>query len=315
MPSSAGPEPPLVAVVVLAWNGWEDTRACLASLRAATYERRLVILVDNGSSDDTAARARAEFPEVEVLETGDNLGFSAGNNRGIARALEAGADYVMLLNNDTTAEPGFVEPLLEAFEREAQLGFASPTILYADEPRVWFGGGEIDWRTGWAYHAPSQAEPPAGGLRRTPFVTGCCLIARRETWEQVGLLDPRFFLFWEDTEWSVRAGRAGHAGAVVAGSRIRHKVSASFHRGMTGLGTFYFVRNGLLFIREHAPRPLVTSLRFLLLWAVRPSLREARRWEPGWWRYALLRTSGVLAHLCRSYGPAPAYARRLAAQR
>lgn len=295
-----------MAVVVLNWNGWEDTRECLESLLQATYPRLLVLLVDNGSTDGSVMEVRKAYPQVEVVENGANLGFAAGNNRGIERALAGGADHVMLLNNDTVVEPGFLEPLLDAVERTDGAGFASPTIMYADDPdRVWFAGSEVDWRTGWVTHAQLTGDPSTSGIASTPTVTGCCLLAPRSVWESVGLLDERFFLIWEDADWSVRARGAGHVGVVVGGARIRHKVSTSFRRGAPHVGEFYFVRNGLLFIRKHARRRLRTSLRFLLLWVVGPSLREARRRDPFVLRLAALRAAGVVAHVVRCYGVAP----------
>jgi len=302
-----------VAVVVLNWNGWDDTRECLESLREVNGCR--VLLVDNGSTDGSVERARSEFPEVEIVENGANLGFTEGNNRGIERALADGAGYVMLLNNDTIVDRGFLEPMLDALERDG-LGFASPQILYADERNaVWFCGGEIDWRTGWAYHRKPDGGGPQRGLVPTVIATGCCLLAPRATWEQVGLLDQRFFLFWEDADWTLRATRSGHRGAVVTESRIWHKVSRSFARGEPTLGTFYFVRNGLLFGRKHGPRDPSVALRFVWAWVVRPSLRDAIDREPGWLRMGLLRASAVLAYLTRSFGAAPGYAVRIAARR
>lgn len=302
----SSPDAPTVAVVILNWNGWEDTRDCLESLQQVTYPRLRVLLVDNGSTDGSVAKVREAYPQVEVIDNGANLGFAAGNNRGMERALADGADHVMLLNNDTVVEPGFVEPLLDAAERTDGVGFASPTIMYADDPeKVWFAGSEVDWRTGWVTHAQLTAAPATSVIASTPTVTGCCLLAPRGVWESVGLLDERFFLIWEDADWSMRARRAGHVGIVVGEARIRHKVSASFQRSAPGVGEFYFVRNGLLFIHKHARRRLRTSLRFLLLWVVGPSLREARRRERFVLRLAALRAAGVVAHLLRRYGVAP----------
>src|ERR1700680_2070945 len=97
---------PLVAVVIVNWNGREDTAACLESLRRDGYPRQFVIVVDNDSADGSAAAVRSGFPEATVIEAGANLGFTGGNNLGIRRALDEGADYVYLLNNDTVVEPG-----------------------------------------------------------------------------------------------------------------------------------------------------------------------------------------------------------------
>jgi GT2 family glycosyltransferase len=251
-----------------------------------------------------------------VIQNGANLGFAKANNRGINYALATGADYIMLLTNDTVVDPGFLEPLLAAFESDVEVGFASSKIYYYDRPTiVWFFGGEINWQTGWAYHYNPNQEDTSGvynGLRATPIVTGCCLMARRAVLEQVGLLDPRFFAYYEDTDWSVRATRAGYKGVVVAQSHIWHKVSASAKDKKVTTGTFLFVRNGLLFTRKHARGQPLVALRFTLQWVIKPSIRGALRREAFWFRLMLLRIAAVLAHCCRCYYAVPAIVQQLA---
>lgn len=303
-------ELPLVYIVVLCWNGWEDTRECLESLRLVTRPRVRVLVVDNGSTDGTPQQVAALFPEVDLECNGRNLGFAEGSNVGIRRALADGADYVALLNNDTVVEANFLQPLLEPFD-DPGIGAVSPEIRYHDRPHVaWFSGGEIDWRTGWAYHsapAPSREVTP----RDTVIITGCCVVVPRKVFIRVGDLDERFFLIYEDTDWSVRATRAGYRSVVVPESRVLHKVSASFRRDMPTLGTFYFIRNGLLFISKHAPRRVGATARFVWLWVVRPTLGQARARQQGWPLLALLRLMALGAHLVHRYGPAPSVATRL----
>lgn len=303
-------ELPLVHIIVLCWNGWDDTRECLTSLRLVTYPRACVVVIDNGSTDGTAERVAAGFPEVDVVRNNSNLGFAGGNNVGIRRALAAGADYVALLNNDTVVDEGFLEPLLEAF-RDPEVGAVSPEIRYYDRPdRVWFSGGAINWRTGWAYHLPIDP-PRRGGPAETPIVTGCCVVAPRHVFHRVGELDDRFFLIYEDTDWSVRATRAGYRAVVVPESRVLHKVSASFRRDMPSLGTFYFTRNGLLFVSKHAHQRIRVTIRFVWMWVVRPSLQQARARHRGWTTLALLRIMALGAHAMQRYGPAPPSVERL----
>src|SRR5439155_1256166 len=154
------------------------------------YQNCRVLLVDNGSTDGSVEHVRICYPEVGIIENGKNLGFAEGNNRGLTRALACGADYVLLLNNDTVVDPGFIEPLLEAFDKDPQVGFASAKIFYYDRPTtIWFFGGGVDWSTGWAYHESPNGDDTAGtykGTRNTPIVTGCCLMARREVFKRVG---------------------------------------------------------------------------------------------------------------------------------
>src|SRR5712691_2717467 len=139
---------PHVAVVVLTWNGEDDTLACLASLGRVEYDNLSVVVVDNGSADRTVLRVRTEFPEVAVLETGANLGFAAGNNVGIQHALDRGAEYVFLLNNDTEVDPELIRHLVDAAEPDASAGVLGPKVFFfSHRDRLWYAGG---WVQRWA---------------------------------------------------------------------------------------------------------------------------------------------------------------------
>src|SRR5450755_72122 len=140
---------PRVAIVIVIWNNKEDTVECLTSFRGDTYPNKQIIIVDNGSTDDSVEVIRASFPEVTVLQTGLNLGFTGGNNVGIDHALESGADYVYLINNDTTVEPDALTKLLEAMLENRDAGLIAPVIHDYDPPRaIWFAGSAMDLRRG-----------------------------------------------------------------------------------------------------------------------------------------------------------------------
>lgn len=217
---------PSFYIIVLNWNGLNDTRECLGSLRELTYPNYRIVVIDNGSTDESVAVLRRDYPEIHLIEAGQNLGFAEGSNMGITYALEHGADYIMLLNNDTLTAPNFIEPLKDALETGCDV--IAPLIFYASEPnKVWFAGSRIDWPRGHAYHCPANVEDSGQfkGIINLEFVTGCCLTASADTWRKVGLLDPRFFAYCEDADWSVRAARLGMRLALAAESRIWHKVS------------------------------------------------------------------------------------------
>lgn len=302
-----------VAVVVVTWNGWADTAACLDSLRRISHRPLSIIVSDNGSVDETLPRLASDFPEVHVVENGENLGFAGGNNRGIARALTMAADGILVLNNDTIVEPGFIEPLVAALTEDANLGVVSPVITYPDDRGIWFAGSEIDETTSLVHHRQFALWPPQRGLPErisTPSVTGCCLLARREVFEQVGGFDERFFLIFEDADWSMRIRRAGFRAAVIPESRIQHHVSASFARGRPGLGAFYFVRNGLLFLALHGSPGTRPAVRFLSQWLLRPFLRGIRKRRRGTLRELVIGMAGVTAFLLKRWGRMPEAVRR-----
>ena len=141
------PTEPRVAVIVLNWNGREDTLECLRSIRSIAYSNFGVIVVDNGSTDGSVAAIRASQPSVEVIDTGENLGFAGGNNVGIRRALELGADYVLLLNNDTVVDPGLLRAFVAAAALHPEAGAFGAKIYFHSEPtRIWYAGAR--WEAG-----------------------------------------------------------------------------------------------------------------------------------------------------------------------
>lgn len=274
-----------VAVIIVNWNGREDTLECLESLRGVDYPWRRALLVDNGSSDGTVAEVRERFPEVEVIETGGNIGFAAGNNAGIQRALDTGADAVLLLNNDTTVDPSFLTILTEALYRSPDIGAVNPTIYYYDEPNmIWSAGGLIDERTGIACQrcCNEAASGHLGPELDVDYGVGAALLIRREAIEAAGLLDQRFFLYYEETDWCLRAGDAGFRVVYVPQAKVWHKVSrstASAHETLI----YYFCRNRLLLLKKRragALRLLGISLldfgRMSLAMALRGRYRESR---------------------------------------
>jgi GT2 family glycosyltransferase len=293
-----------VGVVVLNWNGAEDTIRCLASLKAAADARLTVLVVDNGSDDGSAHRIATAHPDVPILRLARNRGFSGGNNAGLRWFLERGTDVIGVLNNDTEVEPGFLEPLVATVTARPGSTYASPLVVRMDEPATpWFAGCRVDERLGIFVH---DVDPPedASTPYPTAAVSGCCVFAHRALWQRVGLFDERYFLLFEDSDWSQRANAAGARAMVVPASRVRHAVSASFPSGAISPATYYYLRNGLLFLHEH--RHHRSEQAALAAAAVRDTLRFARRAGV---RPALpaLRLQGlaVLDYLRGRFGPGP----------
>jgi GT2 family glycosyltransferase len=297
-----------VALVIVNWNGLGDTLACLESLRASTQPVHAIV-VDNDSAGDDLERLRASGLAGEVIAAESNLGFAAGSNAGLERALAGGFALVGVLNNDTVVEPESIARLAEHLP-EGRERAISPDIRYFDEPeRSWFAGGVLD--RGWPRHLqPSELSASNDPLRDCDCLSGCCIVARREVWQRVGLFDPRYFLIFEDSDWSMRARREGVELCVATASAIRHKVSRTISRGSASLlSDFYFARNGLIFDATYCRRFLPS---FLMRWLIRPSASALlrRRAQPG----LGFRWLGALAFLTRRHGRAPAWLERLAAR-
>jgi hypothetical protein len=246
---------PLAAIIVLTWNQRDLTLDCLTSLAKMTYpaDRLDVIVVDNGSADGTAETIRERFPQVTVLENAENLGFAEGNNVGIRYAMKHSADYVMLLNNDTVVDPEMLTRLIQVGEAYPASGIITPKIYYYGErDRIWCAGASIDWRTGSTKRLQAdqldteqESEP-----YRVDFASGCAICLKREVIEKIGLLDPRFFIYYEETDWCVRASKAGWQIIYVPTSYVWHKVSAAM--GTASPATDYYMnRNVLLFLTKN----------------------------------------------------------------
>lgn len=278
---------PSAVIVVLTWNGRDLTLDCLASLRHLDYPTYRVLVVDNGSTDGTVAAIRRLYPEVGVLENGENLGFAEGNNAGIRHALAGDADYVMLLNNDTTVDRDMLTVLIGVAEADPSIGVVGPAIYYHDHPdTIWSAGNAIDWRGGalQRVHADErdiQIEAPY----ESDYVTGCALCMKREVMERIDLIDGRYFIYFEETDWCLRARAQGYRVVVVPRARMWHKVSASMKRDSPAT-TYYMTRNRFLFVGNHLQgrrrsRALATTwlreMRTVAAHTVRPRYRALRR--------------------------------------
>jgi GT2 family glycosyltransferase len=249
---------PVVWVVILSWNGRADTLACVESCLKATYPNLRVLVVDNGSNDGSQAAVRERFPQVERLELGENLGYTGGNNAGIRHALAAGADHVLLLNNDTVVDPGFVEALVEVARADPAVGMLNSKMYFFDAPdRLWFAGASFHRWIGWGRHR-GYGEVDRGqydAVEPLERACGCSLMVTRALCEQVGLLADEYFAYCEDLDWSLRARRAGFRIAYVPRSRIWHKVSRATGGTGSGISHYYFTRNMLRCLDSNWPLP------------------------------------------------------------
>ena len=252
---------PQVAIIILNWNNPDDTLACLRSVAALDYpaDRLKIIVVDNDSTDDSVAIIRDSFPNVEILETGENLGYAGGNNAGIHRALAMGADLVCILNNDITVEPDFLDSLLEAMQSQPDVSIVTPLVAEQAENggRVWALGASVNWRTAqvtrryagesiqtWHQQAPFEVD----------VASGAAMLVKRDVFGQAGLIDESFFLYFEETDWCLRIRKAGFRILAVPSSVVWHRVSATL--GTTSpLVDYYMLRNHLRFIACHWHQP------------------------------------------------------------
>jgi GT2 family glycosyltransferase len=266
-----------LVAVVLSWNGREDTLVALESLRGIE-----TVVVDNGSSDGSADAVAERFPELQLVRTGVNLGFAGGNNVGIRRALDLGADWVLLVNNDATVEPGLVEALADATAARPDAGVLACKVLFADSERLWYAGAGFDPYLGRSRHRGFGERDEPGALGDTARATGAAMAVSRAAIEAAGLLDEEFFLYVEDLEWSLRIREAGFAVVYVPAARVRHRISVAAGGAGSPTTSYYETRNMLAVVERQRPLPSgLTGLRRALVVTPRVLL-SARRPATAW---------------------------------
>jgi len=242
-----------VGIVLLNWNGWEDTCACLTSLRRLRYDDFEIIVVDNGSSDNSPAHIRRMFPEARIIQAGKNLGFAGGCNRGIRHALSQRCDFVWLLNNDTTVDPQALQALVTKADSAPDIGAVGSAIYCMDDARrlqAW-GGGHINFWLGRSRHFLRPAPDDS-----IDFITGASMLITRDAIQSIGLLDEKFFMYWEDADYCFRLREAGWKIGVAGESRVLHKGSASVGKGSAKLDR-YFNASAVRFFNKHARTPAI----------------------------------------------------------
>ncbi len=297
-----------IGIVILNWNGKEDTLACLKSMREFPISNFQfpIFVVDNGSTDGSATALRNfQFPisnfQFHLIENKKNLGFSEGNNVGIKAALKVGSDFVMLLNNDTVLEKNLIVQLITTAEggvplrgktaiKPEEIGIISPKIYFAkgfefhkdrykktEQGKViWYVGGMVSWNNVLASHRGVD-EVDNGQYDKvveTDFATGACMFIKREVFQKIGFLDKNYFLYWEDADFCQRAKRAGFKILYAPSAYLWHKVAQSSAIG-SELNDYYITRNRLLFGSRFAP----LRSRFALLRESVRLLFNGRPWQ------------------------------------
>ncbi len=264
-----------VFVVILNWNGWQDTIECVESCLNLNYSNYKIVIVDNGSTDNSLTILLAKFPQLDLLQSGGNLGFSGGNNVGIRHALANGADYIWLLNNDTIVDDDALSALVRVADSDRRIGIVGSKLYYYDEPeKIAFAGGF--WKNTPLYPVHRGVDELDHGqydaVEDVDFITGCSLLIKSAVINDIGEMHADFFLYWEDIDWNASAAEHGWRIVFVPNSRVWHKVSASTN-SQPGIKTYYSVRNRLLFLQRHRRnlmlsayvRAVMVCMRYALL--------------------------------------------------
>ena len=235
---------PKVNIIILNWNGFEDTKECINSLEKIDYLNYKIFLLDNGSKTDSnkIKNYYKNKKNIQLLFSKKNLGFTGGNNYVIKKLL--GKDeYILLLNNDTTVGKKFLSNLIKTYEKDPKIGIAAPIIRDYKTKEIDFAGGEINWWLGRPYHLKKFER------ENTNFITGCCMLIRIKNLKKVGLFDNSYFAYFEDADLCERFKEKGYILKISKKSKIYHKISRSTNR--RGIYNYYFARNRLIFNQKY----------------------------------------------------------------
>lgn len=269
-----------VFVIILNWNGWKMTLDCLKSLEKTKcdgFELELVV-VDNGSTDESIEKIKNQISirqladktttqNPKLIENKENLGFAKGNNVGIRYSLDNGADYICLLNNDTRVDPDFLSELIKTGESDEKIGLVGGKIYfekgyefhkdkYKDSEKgkvIWYAGGLINWKNVYTTHRGVD-EVDRGQYEtaiETDYVNGCLALIKKEVFEKIGSFDGKYFLYFEDTDLSVRAKKSGFKLIYCPKAKIWHLNSGSSGSG-SGLHDYFTTRNRMIFGMKYA---------------------------------------------------------------
>jgi len=249
---------PRIFIIILNWNGREETIECLRSVQRIDYANYMVIVVDNASTDGSPEAIARQFPAVKLIKNKTNAGYDGGNNIGIREALREGADAVLLLNNDTVV----CREILRAFSGAAatlpRAGILGPRIYYFEEPEVfwWAGCRSTRSKTGWlsVYTQEGKGETDHGQydeIRKIDGVIGCAMYIRREVFEDSGFFDERFFIYHEEYDFCNRAAAARWGSYFVPGAKVWHKVARSMGGECSPPFCYLWTRNWLLLSRKY----------------------------------------------------------------
>jgi len=266
-----------IYIVVLTYNHYEETYECLKSLFESNNKDFKVVLVDNGSEDGTPEQVRRDFPTVGVIENGQNLGVPAGYNIGFLNALEAGAEYILMLNNDTILHPDMLDELLTVANADPKAGIVMPKILYHSKPdQVWSSGGRYrKFPPAILMNNPRQGV--ADTNRIIEFAPSCGLLIHRRAFEKVGLFDPGYFFMYDDWDFSERVRTHGLNIWYAANAKLWHKVSTTTRGPRSPLFWRTYASSIVRYWRRHG-RPVWLSLPMHLGYIVARDFLWKRNW-------------------------------------
>ena len=251
-------------MIIVGWNNYDNTRECLQSILNQQQIGTEIFLVDNGSKTEPLDNLSLLFPEINYIYSEKNLGFAAGTNLGLQKALSAGYKYFLIINNDTRADLLMLSELVKPLKDE-NVGLVAPFIYYYDTPdKIWSCGGFINNVLLMPLDSHNVKKAVFNPTERT-FLSGCCYLMRRELLERVGLFDERFFLYFEDLDYCLRVNETKWKMMVIPTAKLYHKVSQSSGGQMSESERFFYAKSSGLYFRKHINKTNALPIIFFRL--------------------------------------------------
>ncbi len=258
---------PLVIIVLLYYNHLDDTIECLESLRNIKYTNYKILLVDNGSFDDSSQHLKEKYSWLDIRRIEKNCGFAGGSNFGIREAIKENPDYIFLVSNDVIVDKAVLKELVEEGENSKEVGIIGPKVFYYSIPNlIYSAGGKINFWTGVniLIGAKKRDNIKFNKKNYVDYITGCAILIKKEVFEKVGYLDEDYFLYSEDVDFCFRTLKGSYKILYVPRGVVWHKVCGTV-RHLSPSFIYYMIRNQLLFMKKHAKWYHIPSFLFFFL--------------------------------------------------
>ena len=258
-------EKPKVFVSILSWNGCDDLLHCLENLFLSDYENFEVLVVDNGSTDQSVETVKSRYPHIKIIQNTTNLGFTGGNNVGMKYATDNGADYVFLLNDDAIVMGDTLSKLVSCSESDKTIGLASP-IVYTVDGKIQFCGSLLDLNET-KIHSKISYEHDGSSNKNglIDCLWGTALLIKKELIQAIGLLDDRFFAYFEDTDYSVRSHASGFKNIIATEAKVIHK-NTTLQAERPPHYHYLYIRNKYMFFMKYHEHGTFSYFRFIRLY-------------------------------------------------
>ncbi|MFZ3383466.1 MAG: glycosyltransferase family 2 protein [Candidatus Methanoperedens sp.] len=259
---------PKVTIIILNWNGKEDTIELIKSLDNLTYPNYEILIIDNNSIDGSYNYFKNNYPSIKIIQTGDNFGYAKGNNIGIQESINSGSDYSLIINNDTLVEPEFLDKLIKVYESEKNIGLISPLIYEPSKNskinKVQFKCQKINWYKGFPENNKEKFINKK--FIETELISGACFLVKNEIINTIGFIPTEYFMLWEDLDYSINALKKGYKNLCVIDSVVFHKTSQSLNK-INNKRLRYSTRNRFIFLYKYSTKSqfICSSLWFIFI--------------------------------------------------